>query len=127
VVSFNAVEKKPEFRQHRLNNRPLPHGHRSLRPSFSFSSLSPWTSLRPSLTCVSLRVASTPFRHDLERIADRREIRVAWSTSYGILRIEIAQVYRRIAGSFSDGENPTTDKVRRFWSAAESFSRNHAR
>ena len=54
VVSFNPVEKKPEFRQHRLNNRPLPHGHGSLRPSFSFNSLSPWTCLRPRLTSVSL-------------------------------------------------------------------------
>jgi hypothetical protein len=45
VVSFNSIEKKPEFRQHRLNNRPLPHGHRSSRPSFSFNSLSPWNTL----------------------------------------------------------------------------------
>ena len=49
MVPLNPVEKKPEFRQHRLNSSPLPHGHRSLRPSFSWSSLSPWTTLRPRL------------------------------------------------------------------------------
>jgi SAM-dependent methyltransferase len=64
MVPLHPVEKKPEFRQHRLNNSPLPHGHGSLRPSFSFSSLSPWTTLRPRLTWASLRVASTPLGHE---------------------------------------------------------------
>jgi hypothetical protein len=32
---FPPRRKKPEFRQHFLNNNPLPHGHGSLRPSFS--------------------------------------------------------------------------------------------
>lgn len=35
--------KLPEPRQHRLNLFPEPQGHGSLRPSFSQSSLSPWT------------------------------------------------------------------------------------
>ena len=39
MVPLNPVEKNPELRQHRLNNSPLPHGHGSLRPSFSWSSL----------------------------------------------------------------------------------------
>jgi hypothetical protein len=67
MVSLNPVEKKPVFRQHRLNNSPLPHGQGSLRPSFSFSSLSQWTNLRPRLTLVSLRVASTPLGHGFKR------------------------------------------------------------
>ena len=41
MVSLNPVEKKPVFRQHRLNSRPLPHGHGSLRPSFSLEFLVP--------------------------------------------------------------------------------------
>ncbi len=32
---------------------PDPHGQRSLRPSFSLSSFSPWTKRRPRLTCCS--------------------------------------------------------------------------
>jgi hypothetical protein len=39
--------------QHFLNRLPLPHGHKSLRPSFSSSSLSPCTIRTPRLTCVS--------------------------------------------------------------------------
>jgi hypothetical protein len=33
--------------------RPDPQGHRSFRPSFSTSSLSPWTVRKPRFTCVS--------------------------------------------------------------------------
>jgi hypothetical protein len=40
-------------RQQRLNRLPDPHGHRSLRPSFSMSSLSPCTSCWPRRTLVS--------------------------------------------------------------------------
>lgn len=46
-------QKRPDFRQHLLNRWPLPHGHRSLRPSFSTSNLSPWTIRTPALTFVS--------------------------------------------------------------------------
>lgn len=46
-------QKQPRDRQHLLNRRPEPHGHRSFRPSFSSSNLSPWTIRTPRLTCVS--------------------------------------------------------------------------
>ena len=46
-------QKQPEWRQHRLNRLPLPHGHGSLRPSFSSSNLSPCTMRIPRLTWVS--------------------------------------------------------------------------
>jgi hypothetical protein len=46
-------QKRPDFRQHCLNRLPLPHGQRSLRPSFSSSSLSPWTRRMPRFTLVS--------------------------------------------------------------------------
>ena len=39
--------------QHFLNRNRLPHGQGSLRPSFSSSCLSPWTTRTPRLTCVS--------------------------------------------------------------------------
>src|SRR5262249_9504694 len=73
----------PVLRQHRLKRSPLPHGHRSLRPSFSCSSLSPWTTRRPRLTWVSLRIPSTSLGHDLESRACRRRTRGAWYTSSG--------------------------------------------
>lgn len=88
VVSLHPVEKKPESRQHRLNSSPLPHGHNSLRPSRSWSSLSPWTTRRPRLTWVSLRVASTPLGYDLERRSRHRRSPVAWPTSFGMLGIK---------------------------------------
>jgi hypothetical protein len=71
------------LRQQRLNKRPLPHGQGSLRPSFSKSSLSPWTILRPRLTWASLRIASTALGHHLESRARRRRNRnwTAWHTS----------------------------------------------
>lgn len=51
---FGSIrQKRPRARQHRLNLRPLPHGQRSLRPSFSSSNLSPWTIWTPALTFVS--------------------------------------------------------------------------
>jgi hypothetical protein len=37
-----------------LNRLPEPHGHGSLRPSFSTSSLFPWTICSPRFTCASL-------------------------------------------------------------------------
>ena len=46
-------QKQPEWRQHRLNSLPLPHGHGSFRPSFSSSSLSLCTMRMPRLTLVS--------------------------------------------------------------------------
>jgi hypothetical protein len=45
--------KHPEFRQHFLKRLPEPHGHKSLRPTFSISSLSPCTTRSPRFTCVS--------------------------------------------------------------------------
>jgi hypothetical protein len=77
---YRRRRKQPVLRQHFLKRRPLPQGHGSLRPSFSQSSLSPWTILRPRLTWVSLRVASTTFGHDLET-RERRQRAVAWGTS----------------------------------------------
>ncbi len=46
-------QNRPDLRQHRLNRLPEPHGQRSFRPSFSTSSLSPWTIRRLRLTWVS--------------------------------------------------------------------------
>lgn len=46
-------QKRPECRQHFLKRLPEPHGHGSLRPSFSSSSFSPCTIRSPRLTCVS--------------------------------------------------------------------------
>ena len=46
-------QKQPFRRQHLRNRLLLPQGHRSLRPSFSSSSLSPCTTRTPRLTCVS--------------------------------------------------------------------------
>jgi len=73
--------KQPVLRQQFLNSSPPPHGHGSLRPSFSVSSLSPWTTLRPRLTWVSLRIPPTPLGHDLERSSRLRRTRGAWHTS----------------------------------------------
>ena len=46
-------QKEPVVRQHFLKSLPEPQGQRSFRPSFSSSSLSPWTILTPRLTCDS--------------------------------------------------------------------------
>ena len=46
-------QKQPVFRQHFLKRLPEPHGHRSFRPTFSTSSLLPWTIRTPRFTCVS--------------------------------------------------------------------------
>ena len=46
-------QNRPPSRQHVLNRLPDPQGQRSFRPSFSSSSLSPWTILSPRLTCIS--------------------------------------------------------------------------
>jgi len=46
-------QKQPFFRQHFLKRLLEPQGQRSLRPSFSSSSLSPWTACTPRFTCVS--------------------------------------------------------------------------
>jgi hypothetical protein len=46
-------QKLPDFKQHFLKCLPDPQGHGSFLPSFSTSSLSPWTILMPRLTCVS--------------------------------------------------------------------------
>jgi len=73
--------KKPELRQHFLNKCPLPQGHGSLRPSFSWSSLSPWTTRRPRLTWASLRIPPAALGHHLERSSRLRRTRGAWHTS----------------------------------------------
>lgn len=46
-------QKQPFLRQHFLKRLLEPQGHRSLRPSFSSSNLSPWTTRSPRFTCVS--------------------------------------------------------------------------
>ena len=46
-------QKQPFLRQHFLKRLPELQGQRSFRPSFSSSSLSPWTTRTPRLTCVS--------------------------------------------------------------------------
>ena len=46
-------QNRPPSRQHFLYRLPDPQGQRSFRPSFSSSSLSPWTILTPRLTCIS--------------------------------------------------------------------------
>jgi len=46
-------QKQPDCRQHFLNRLPDPHGQRSFLPSFSVSSLCPWTTRRPRFTFVS--------------------------------------------------------------------------
>ena len=74
-------QKRPFFRQHFLKRLPLPHGQRSLRPSFSSSSLSPLTIRTPRLTCVS---DGNPFRRLLivsKKMAVRRSCVWTWDTS----------------------------------------------
>ncbi len=65
------------------NLRPEPHGQRSFRPSFSVSSLLPWTDLWPRRTLVSEGYPLPPFARGLE---SRRgcQIRrcISWDTSY---------------------------------------------
>jgi hypothetical protein len=46
-------QKQPDVRQQFLKSLPDPQGQRSLRPSFSSSSLSPCTTRTPRFTCVS--------------------------------------------------------------------------
>jgi hypothetical protein len=74
-------QKRPDLRQHFLKRRPLLHGQRSLRPSFSSSSLSPLTIRTPRLTCVS---DGKPFRRLLivsKKTAVRRSCVWTWDTS----------------------------------------------
>jgi hypothetical protein len=55
-----------------LNRRPEPHGHRSLRPSFSISSFSPpCTDWSPRFTRASLREPPAPFRRALKSSGER--------------------------------------------------------
>ena len=46
-------QKQPFVRQHFLKRWPEPQGQRSFLPSVSSSTLSPWTTRSPRLTCVS--------------------------------------------------------------------------
>jgi hypothetical protein len=46
-------QKQPAFKQHFLKRLPDPHGQRSFLPSFSASSLLPWTILTPRFTFFS--------------------------------------------------------------------------
>ncbi len=74
-------QKRPFFRQHFLNRLPLPHGQRSLRPSFSSRSLSPCTMRTPRPTCVS---DGKPFRRLLivsKKTAVRQNCVWTWDTS----------------------------------------------
>ena len=67
----NAVgslrQNRPDFKQHRRNRLPDPHGHRSFLPPFSISSLSPWTIRRPRFTWLSLGKAPPAFTHRHEK------------------------------------------------------------
>ena len=49
----SSRQRQPLRRQQRLKGLLLPQGQGSLRPSFSASSLLPWTTRSPRLTCVS--------------------------------------------------------------------------
>ena len=77
-------QRQPLLRQHFLKRLPEPQGQRSFRPSFSSSSLSPWTTRTPRLTCVS---DGNPRRRLLigsKKMAVRRIVHdscVAWRTS----------------------------------------------
>lgn len=56
----SSHQKRPDFKQQFRNSFRLLQGHRSFRPSFSWSNLSPWTTRTPCLTCVS---EGKPLRH----------------------------------------------------------------
>ena len=71
-------QKRPDFRQHFLNRLPLPHGQRSLRPSFSSSSFSPCTMRTPHFTFVS---EGNPFRRLL--IVSKEHLIVKVALSHG--------------------------------------------
>ena len=86
-------QKRPFFRQHFLKRLPLPHGQRSLRPSFSSSSLSPLTIRTPRLTCVS---DGNPFRRLLivsKKTAVRRSCVWPWDTS---IRVAVRKENRSV-------------------------------
>jgi hypothetical protein len=75
-------QNRPDFRQQRLNRLPEPHGQRSLRPSFSVSSLSPWITRIPRLTFVS---DGKPFRRLLigsKKMVGRGSYWSSWDTSF---------------------------------------------
>ena len=79
-------QKQPFLRQHFLKRWPEPHGQRSLRPSFSSSTLLPWTTCVPRLTCVS---DGNPRRRLVivsKKMAVRQTVRVAWHTSFAEIR-----------------------------------------
>jgi hypothetical protein len=77
-------QKPPFLRQHFLKRLPELQGQRSFLPSFSSSSLSPWTTRSPRLTCVS---EGNPRRRLLivsKKMAVRQNVHglwVAWRTS----------------------------------------------
>jgi hypothetical protein len=73
-------QKRPPLRQQCLKSLPEPHGQRSLRPSFSSSSFSPWT-MRAGLNLRFGRIAAASFAHGLERSVRRCWVCVAWDTS----------------------------------------------
>ena len=60
-------QKLPALRQHRLNLFPEPQGHGSLRPSFSQSSLSPWTKSAAFLHACLGRETLATLARDLKR------------------------------------------------------------
>lgn len=61
-----------------MSRLPLPQGHKSLRPSFSSSSLSPCTMRVPRLTLVS---DGNPLRRLL--MGSKKRLSVEWLTGYG--------------------------------------------
>ena len=107
--------KQPVLRQHFLNRSPLPHGHGSLRPSFSRSSLSPWTTRRPRLTWVSLRIPPAALGHHLESRTFRRRNpgRIGHLLRYRPDPTDASSTFRRLVNKPpSQGDTTTTGEVR---------------
>ena len=73
-------QNRPVLRQYFLKRRPEPHGQRSSLPTFSTSSLSPWTTRTPRLTRASGGKPRRRLAHRLEK--NGRSSRSCWSMSY---------------------------------------------
>ena len=82
VVAIDAIKSGPTSGS-TLERLPLPHGQRSLRPSFSSSSLSPWTMRTPRLTLVS---EGKPFAvcSSARKKIVRQSRGCSWDTSFAI-------------------------------------------
>ncbi len=104
-------QKQPFVRQHFLKRWPEPHGQRSLRPSFSSSTLLPWTTCVPRLTCVS---DGNPRRRLLivsKKMVVRQTARVAWHTSFA--EIQFSHHWTRDTGWRFAAANPSRNSRQR--------------